>query len=268
MFKPPQQRSSKGTFEQLDTAKMWSNFSMLIYGPPGIGKTWLAGSSTQVPEMCPVLLIDNDGGSKTLQRKTEFEGIDIFRVHSFEAYNKIFEVVSTLKDDEGKGELPYHTVIIDNLGELHYLAMELELSTRPGTGKSQDLVPTQKDYYVVRAMLHKLIKHFAALPLNLILTAHATKDKDELSGLFVIEPAVPGKLAFEIPGLVDIVLYLSRERAKTGASSSRTQLMNRIAYCQPQGKTLAKDSSDTLGETMVDATMQKIISLLGARMAA
>lgn len=267
MFVPKtQKQTSRETFEQLNTSERWNNFSMLLYGPPGIGKTWLAGSSTRVPEMCPVLLIDNDGGSKTLQRKTEFDGIDIFRVFSFEAYNKIFEMLSTPQNDGEVGELPYRTVIIDNLGELHYLAMELELSARPSKGSSQDLVPAQRDYYIIRAMIHKLIKHFNQLPINLILTAHATKDKDELEGTFVIEPAVPGKLAFEVPGLVDIVLYLTRERVKTSASNSRAQSVQRVAYCQPRGKTLAKDSSDSLGESMVDATMQKIIDLLSARM--
>ncbi len=39
---------------------------LLVYGQPGSGKTYLAGTATKVPELSPVLFIDVEGGTKTL----------------------------------------------------------------------------------------------------------------------------------------------------------------------------------------------------------
>jgi phage nucleotide-binding protein len=247
-----------GAFEIISTDAKWKNFGMMLYGPPGIGKTWLAGTAVQVPALSPVLVIDNDGGSKTLQGKPQFKGIDIIRIHMYEAYNNVYEML--LENKKG-----YKTVVIDNLGALHTMAMAYEMEQVCKKDPSREAnVPSQREYGIVRAMIHKLVRFYESLPMNLIVTAHAELDKDELTGVTRIRPAISGKLAYEVPGFLDINGYVTTERvATTPGGSPADKKIKRVVYFQPVRQIDAKDESDALGDVMEDPTMLKIAKAIG-----
>src|SRR5688572_21297820 len=58
------------------------NFNMMIYGPPGVGKTVLCGSAAEVIEMSPVLFVDVEGG--TLSVSAQGFDCDVVRVTTWQ----------------------------------------------------------------------------------------------------------------------------------------------------------------------------------------
>src|SRR6516164_6984442 len=89
----------------------WLN--MLVYGDPGVGKTRLAGSAVLVPEMCPVLLMDFEGG--TLSLAGDMREIDVVRLTSWEKVDRLYGSLYDIN--------PYKTVVIDSLSELQKFSM-------------------------------------------------------------------------------------------------------------------------------------------------
>lgn len=251
--KPPAPKE----FEILSSDADWSHMQLMLYGQPGIGKTWLAGTTIDVPEMRPVLLLANDEGYKTVQGKKQFKGINIIRIHTFTAYNKIYEMLSS-------NRRKWKTVVIDNLGSVHNMAMLLEMEKVVKKDPTrEENVPSMREYGIVRAQVHKLVKFFMELNYNLIITAHAELDRDDVEGLIRIRPAVAGKLAYEIPGEMNVVGYLTTQTERTRKGGETKKVIKRVAYFQPHQKIDAKDESDNLGILMENPTMLKIAKAVG-----
>ncbi len=253
-------------FEELSTDYSWNSFMALIFGAPGCGKTWLCGTAVDVPELSPVLLIDNDGGSRTVRGKSQFQGISIWRVYEFEAYNQIYAKILA---DPGQ----FKTVIIDNLGALYNMVMDMEMEEVCANDQSREPdVPSQREYMICRGIIRKLTKFFSDLGengINIIFTCHVEMDKSEMDKIKKIRPALAGKLAFEVPGNLPIVGYMTGETVRqTQALGTRRKevsaptIVRKIIF-QPHNNVDAKDQSDKLGFEMIDPTMLKIAQAIG-----
>lgn len=253
-------------FEELSTDYSWESFVALVFGAPGCGKTWLCGTTIDVPEMCPVLLIDNDGGSRTVRGKDQFLGITIWRVYDFEAYNQIYTSIINSPDK-------FKTIIIDNLGALYNMVMDMEMEAVCSNDSSREPdVPSQREYMICRGIVRKLVKFFTDLGeygINVIFTCHVEMDKSEMDKIKKIRPALAGKLAFEIPGNVPIVGYMTgeavRQTRSLGSNNkevSAPKIVRKIVF-QPHNNIDAKDQSDSLGFEMTDPTMLQIAQAIG-----
>jgi phage nucleotide-binding protein len=246
-------------FKIQSTDDVWTHLSMMVYGGFGVGKTWFAGTSAQQKELGPVLLVDCDGGGRTLRGKPQFKGIKIVRMLDFRGFNKVYEMLDGNPNAFG-------TVILDNLNEIHNMAMALQMQEVVKKDPTREVeVPSQREYGIVRAQIRKLIMYFNNLEVNLIVTCHADLHKDDVDGRIYIRPAVAGKLHYEIPGLLGIVGYLTADRpsaVKARKGGDEAEIV-RTMHFQPHGRIDAKDQSDALGFSIENPTVPQIAKLIG-----
>lgn len=173
---------------------------MLIYGPPGAGKTVLAATAADVPEMAPVLYVDVEGGTRSIRDKQ----VDVLRVKSFSELLQLLDVLRT-------GHHKYRTVVIDSLTEVQKLNMYEIMKKVVGQDPSRDPdIPALRDYGKNSEQIRRLIRGYRDLTnTHVIFTALASESKDEKTGVVKVYPALSGKLASEVPGFLDVVVYLS-----------------------------------------------------------
>lgn len=215
-------------------------FNLLVYGDSGVGKTVLAGSASMVEEMCPVLLLDVEGGTMSL--KNTYPDVDVVRIESWRDMQSVYD---PLYDRE----LPYRTVILDSLTEMQKLSMNTIMRELLNNDPSRDPdVPGMREWGKSTEQIRRLVRGFRDLPTNTIVTALAKQDKDQRTGLTKIQPSLPGKLAAEIPGFLDIVAYYYIK--------VRNDDIKRLLLTQPTETQVAKDRTGQLPMVVEEPTMR------------
>ena len=182
--------------------------NMLVYGPPGVGKTTFASTAPKP------LIIDLENGSLSLIGKD----VDIAQVDS------LSDAKEAIKYALNNG---YKTVVIDSI--TRYAELQLEEILRENRRDTARI----QDWGEVVKRIKKLIWTLQSKNVNTIFIALETEEKDEDS--LVKRPAVPGQLKVAIPAIVDIVGYL--RVIKDG---------RRVLSVTPTAKWYAKDRSGKL----------------------
>lgn len=161
------------TMRPIEEVYDWQN--ILFYGDFGVGKTYLAGTSVLVPEMCDILYISLEGGEKTLKeimRICKKNGVDparimVIPVTSYKQYSYVYEFLkihikardmndettlrkleaqvrgipgcASMSDEELTKVIPeprqFRTVISDSLTEAQKYCMYQILGIDPNTQK-------------------------------------------------------------------------------------------------------------------------------------
>jgi len=215
----------------------------LVYGDPGTGKTTFIGSASLVPALCPVLLLDVEGGDLSL---TGFPNVEVVRVTSYKQLQPIYDELYRMRHG-------YRTVAIDNLTELRYFGMTDIMIDAVAKNEKQDPdVPSQREWGKSSEQIRRVVRGFRDLPMHTIFTAH--KKEEELKNLMVTKPSLPGKLANEVSGFVDLVLFYYMKFVNN--ESKRLMLTAKTA------KEDAKDRSGKLPPVIEDPTMAKIIEFI------
>lgn len=225
------------------------SLNMLIYGDSSVGKTWLAGSASEVASMAPVLFIDVEGGSLTLG--SAFPSVDIVRITEWKELDDIYGELYSMKHQ-------YKTVVIDSLTELQYFNMERIMAelVKKGRSSGKDVdpdVPDQREWGISRSQIRRVVTAFRDLPMHTIFTALAKVEKSKRTGLETTLPSLPGKLANEIPALVDMVLYMYVKLVN--------DTTNRLLLTSRTEKEIAKDRSGSLPRVIPEPTMKMILDL-------
>jgi len=220
-------------------AESIEHISVFIYGEPGAGKTFLAGTAQDHPDTSPVIIFDIEGGVTTLRRRKDIDVIQIRSVKELEQkYNEL------AADTSGH----YKTVIVDSLTELQKLdmrdIMEEQYQRKPDTTDKD--VPSQREWGKSGEHIRKIVRAFRDLPMNSIFTALAALDKDE-GGVVTFYPDLPGKLRVHIPGFVSIVGYLS-------AIEEKGEIQRRLQVAKTR-RVIAKDRTDSLGQLIESPTI-------------
>lgn len=179
--------------------------NILLYGHSGVGKTYLAGTAADDDRTRPVLVIDAEGGSRTLVGK------DHVVVVKPERFKDVTDLYIWLRDTD---PLPYKTVVLDSITEIQALGLRDILLTAKDPS-----FPGLQDYGRSNEQITRLVRRFRDLAhtrgLNVIFTALAREDRDEATGFILTRPALTPKAAEGICGAVDTVAYLDLD-TKTG----------------------------------------------------
>lgn len=257
---------------------------LLIYGQYGSGKTTLAASAVDVPELKDVLFVDAESGDMAIEDSPRIKGFaDISRIritnfmqvghvqeflkaHCRYRDNKDMESLKRLESmftgvpvDEIETPKIYRTVIIDSLTEVDQYSMYSLLNITADTKiVDNDLDVAQfAEYRKNNQMMQLLSRAYRDLPMNVIMVCSSFYTQDELKK-FHYGPKLTGQLSGQIQGFVDIVGFLMVAKMTEGAPDARRRL-----YVQPIGNFDAKNRKAAFkGAFFDDPTMGSIMEAL------
>lgn len=221
--------------------------NLLVYGEPGAGKTYLAGTAQDHPKTSPMLVLDVEGGTTTLRKRPD---VDVIQVRSIQ---QIIDVHNKLLTDNNGY---YKTVVIDSLTELQKLDMHdiMQELVQRRPDRDPD-VPDVREWGKTGTHMRKIVRHFRDLPMNTILTALMDPYKDS-TGSVVFYPNLPGKMRTELAGFFDVVGYLY-----TRPDEEQEEITRIIQFTGTQ-KVVAKDRTGVLGHFMENPTIPAMFDLI------
>lgn len=198
--------------EAVGTVPPAKYFNGLIYGDPGAGKTWLAGSASEVPDFGKILHIDAEGGSVTLRRR--FPNVERIRPTT---WKEIEEIEEDLFQNDC---YDFGTVILDNGTEAQNRCKRLVAANALAKSKADpDTDPHvfgQPQWGVLYDRFMTTTRNFIDLPCNFICTAWAMEVSDN-HGKKRWRPSLQGSAKQDWPGLEwRIVGYLHTETDQKG----------------------------------------------------
>ena len=223
-------------------------FNLLIYGESSVGKSTLAGSSVEVPEMRPVIFLDIEGG--TLSLRDRYPEVEKVRIDN---WNDLVGVYVDLKENPGR----YKTVVLDSISELEEFGMEeimhraVSKAESEGDERDPDL-PGIGEHGKSSNRMRKVIRRFRDLEMNTIFTALERVDIDKKNRR-TIRPRLSPKLSSQVSGFLDVVLYMYKKDTE--------EEIKRVVLCDSTDEVIAKDRTNRLPQTIVEPTMAMIYDL-------
>lgn len=186
--------------EQLNTPK-----SILIYGDPKNGKTWLAASASEIADLSPVLLIDVEGGATAIAR--DWKNVDVLAVDTHEQLDMAIEQLVT--EEHG-----YKTVIIDTLG------VAMDRAEKVFEQKPENIKNTFGKWGDLKEWANDAIRKLHHAPFMAVFIAHAQDEKDQSTGSVKTVPMLPGSMRSTLPAIPDIIGYMTSERNEDSVKRS------------------------------------------------
>ena len=243
--------------EPVKKRKRYSN--AIFYGDYGVGKTTLAASASEVPEMKDVIFINAEGGDESIK----YYDLDLITISNFGQFARVQEYLRRhciLRDRAEKGDkaaiqglikyestlkgVPeeeitepklYRTVVVDSLTEVQKYCMYQLLGIKIGEF-ALDLPPDQPEWSEwgkSAEMIRLLVRTFRDLSMNTIFVCGMGSEQDHQKR-YHYQPLLPGKLANEILGFFDTVGFMTSGRTEGG------DLIRRL-YLEPGATFKAKN---------------------------
>ena len=230
--------------------RLVTNMNILVYGESGVGKTVLAASAAEVPEMSPVLNIDFEGGQMSIA--AQGLDVDIVRISQ---WNQFQELWVQLRG----GKHGYKTIIMDSLTEIFNFMMNQIMREVIEKDSDRDPdVPSVREWGKAGSQMRTLIRLFRDLPVNVIFTALVRQEQDEKSKRQTYWPSLAGKMSREAPGYMDFAFYMYKKDVREGDQT----VTKRLLMCAGNDQYIAKDRSNRLPQIMEEPTMQKIYTTI------
>lgn len=220
-------------FAMTDQAAQDQGIKVLAYGPAGVGKSALCATAP-----APIIL-SAEAGLLSL-KKSNLERIFGVNTPGI-SYNIPVIHIKTVVDltdvykwlTESAEAKPFQTICMDSITEI--------AETVLANSKRVQADP-RKAYGEMADHMIGLVKAYRDIPgKNVYMSSKLDKDKDEVSGMMMYGPSMPGKqVGPALPYLFDEVFRLG------AAKDEKTQLQYRFIQTQPDLQYTAKDRSGTL----------------------
>lgn len=254
-----------------------------VYGDYGSGKTRLAGTAAEVESMNDVLFISAESGDLTLGQLPYADKLDVVPVNNYAQFARLYEylrlhcrsreakdlkelarlqsIVQGCKPEEIKKPRQYNTVIIDSLSEVQrYCMMQLmgttldkvQLDSIPDT-------PEFKEWGQSAEMIRTLVRAFRDLPMHVIFVIAQKSEQDDLKR-YHHTLHLPGKLANDVQGFLDVVGYLAVGNAPPPKEGEEPQAPPRRLYLQPTPYFSAKSRINGTVQFVEDPTIARLLA--------
>ena len=218
---------------------------MLVYGDPGVGKTVFSCSGDKT------IFVDVEGGSLSVQSRIKSKKV---ARKKFETFDEIEDFIRTLHEKGSKAD----TLVIDSVTELQKKLMDSIVENHPEVKRPYGDGLTVGDWGYNTERMRRFIRMARDLDMNVILTALAMDEKNEVTGAVKTMPKMSSKLAADVCGYVDIVgyLYVDNVQTEDGTEPIRRMLV------QPVGAYYAKDRSGMLGTVIDNPTFPSVYDMI------
>ena len=231
-----------GKFEPIEEQK--TNFKMLIYSDPGVGKTDFLG---QIPNH---LIVDSEEGTESIMySERRASNVQRLPFKTFEGLEKVIEEFH--KNPEQLKHIK--NLSIDTLSNLHKRGLAEVMKT------AYDKAPSLNNKYLAETEHHtennerirQLVQAMVSLERNVFLTVHkrTIEPKNQTARTF---PDFSEKLANTIAGMMDVVafMYIANIDGEN----------KRVLKFQPTDAIVAKarGRGKDLPDNMIDPTWDKI----------
>jgi hypothetical protein len=229
----------------------------MFYGRHGGGKSTLAASAVDVPEMQDVLVITAEGGSVVFRGNPRIENwhlIDTIKIDRIEQLQKVYEWVRAhiqyrdrpdseeklrqlqdlafpaVKDKDRLRR--YRTVIIDSLTEIEAMNLTKVLGLEDvGFDAGDEMeVAGYPQFRKNMHMIQKIVRQFRDLDINFITICAETWTQDERKA-YHYSPRLTGQLKDIVQGFFDVVGWIV---PNTQEVDSVTGNPKRRLFVQPQ----------------------------------
>lgn len=189
-----------------------TNISLVVVGPPGIGKTPFALTSPK-----PFLLNAEAG----VQSVAHLE-VPMTRIESMAQLLEIRNVLA-LPAEERNEILGFEveTVIIDTIDEISRIATHERLASQ----KKAEMQPG--DWTWLADEMNALVRGFRGLDMNVILVCHTKDQQSGDTGEVTYKTDISGAFGHQLPAAVDVVGLIERRALinEDGESENRTFLV-------------------------------------------
>ena len=219
---------------------------MLVYGDPGVGKTVFSCSGDRT------IFIDVEGGSLSIQERIKAKKVARKR---FDTFDEIEEFVRGLREKGSKAD----TLVIDSITELQKKLMDSIVEQHPEVKRPYGDGLTVGDWGYNTERMRRFIRMARDLDMNVIFTALAMDEKNEMTGAVKTLPKMSSKMSADVCGYVDIVGYLYVDNVTNEDGES---VPVRRMLVQPVGMYYAKDRSGALGNVIDDPTFPDIYNTI------
>ena len=184
-------------------------FTMLAYGASGTGKT---RTIAQIPGCCFLSCDPGKYGGLISAVDISPKPIQI-RIKDWQHY---LTVLPQLEKDAG---VKFTTLVLDPINEFQRMTMQhiLQFSAKE--------LPRFEDWNLCVERIRAAIRKLSSLNCNFIILSTEQMQKDETLGRMYGLPNIPGKLAQELPAMVDICLHFYTKSGYAADGSKKTTYM-------------------------------------------
>lgn len=204
-----------------DFSEITKYLNVLAYGEPDTGKTYLAGTMQDHPDLSPAFHLGFEKGLLTVAYRKNYHAKEIRSIKALE------EAVSILQDDCRSAKPFFKSLIVDNATELQSLDIDTvmyeakQIAIAKSRGDTVDIdVPSPREWGKIGKRLRRCVVSLRDLPLHTVWTAWRGEYTDEATDITRYFPKLSGFMKTEFSGYFDIVGYMQKENKKIDGKDS------------------------------------------------